>query len=60
MVIIFFIVFIIKITSDIQCKDQNKSTGLPRPTGKGERLLLIGCGGPDGWLYYEVIKRKHR
>ena len=26
-------------------------------SGKGERIIILGCGGRDGWVYYEVYKR---
>ena len=40
-----------------QAKDQNLTTGLTRLSGKGERLILIGAGGSDGWANYEIIQR---
>ena len=26
-------------------------------SGKGERIIILGCGGRKGWVYYEVYKR---
>ena len=26
------------------------STGIPRPAGKGPRVIIIGCGSSDGWV----------
>ena len=41
----------------IQAEEQNLSLGLKRMSGKGERIIILGCGGRDGWVYYEVYKR---
>ena len=40
-----------------QAKDKGLTPGLRRVSGKGERLILIGVGGKDGWLKYDVIMR---
>ena len=41
-----------------QAKDQGYTPGFKRTPGKGERLILIGVGGMDGWLKKDIIKRK--
>ena len=40
-----------------QAKDQGLSTGNIKPPGRGERLILIGAGGIDGWEGKDVILR---
>ena len=41
-----------------QANDQGLTNGFKRTPGKGERLILIGAGGMDGWLKKDIIKRK--
>ena len=33
------------------------SLGLKRVSGKGDRILVVGCGGPSGWVNWRVMKR---
>ena len=40
-----------------EAKDQGLTTGTLKPPGRGERLILIGAGGREGWEGSEVIKR---
>ena len=40
-----------------EAKDRNLTTGLIKPPGRGERLILLGAGGREGWEKKEVIKR---
>ena len=41
----------------LQATEQGLSTGIKRRSGKGERVIVVGGGGPDGWVHSEVIKR---
>ena len=41
-----------------QAKSKGLSTGIKRVSGKGDRLLVVGCGGPSGWIDFEVMKRE--
>ena len=41
----------------IQAQQQGLSTGIKRVSGKGDRLLVIGCGGASGWIDWKVWKR---
>ena len=43
-----------------KAKKRKLSPGLKRVSGKGERLILIGVGGKDGWLKWDVIMRSVR
>ena len=47
----------LNVNTSQQAKDQKVTTGLPRFSGKGERLIIIGAGGSDGWTHYEIILR---
>ena len=40
-----------------QAQQQGLSTGIKRVSGKGDRLLVIGCGGASGWIDWKVWKR---
>ena len=40
-----------------EAKDRGLSTGNIKPPGRGERLILIGAGGIDGWEGKDVIDR---
>ena len=40
-----------------EARDQGYTTGVNKPPGRGERLILIGAGGSDGWEHWEVTKR---
>ena len=40
-----------------KAKSRGLSTGIKRVAGKGDRLLVVGCGGPNGWVDFEVSKR---
>ena len=33
------------------------STGVKRESGRGQRVMVLGLGGEEGWIHYEVIKR---
>ena len=33
------------------------STGVKRESGRGQRVMVLGIGGEEGWIHYEVIKR---
>ena len=49
--------FIYIIHHSLKAQERNLSTGLKRLSGKGERIIILGCGGRKGWVYYEVYKR---
>ena len=52
--------YIILITHNpiiFQAKSEGLSTGHKRVAGKGDRLLVIGIGGPNGWVDWQVWKR---
>ena len=40
-----------------EAKDKNLTTGTIKPPGRGERLILLGAGGREGWENKEIIKR---
>ena len=40
-----------------EAKDKGLTPGILRPPGRGERLILIGAGGIEGWEECDVIKR---
>ena len=42
---------------NFQAKERGLSTGIRRVAGKGDRLLVIGIGGPTGWVDWKVWKR---
>ena len=44
----------------LQAQERDLSLGIKRKSGKGERCIVVGIGGPDGFVDYEVIKRSRR
>ena len=44
----------------LQAQERDLSLGIKRKSGKGERCIVIGIGGPNGFVDYEVIKRSRR
>ena len=40
----------------MKARDLGLTTGSKRMAGKGERILLVGAGGAEGWEECEVIK----
>ena len=55
-----YIPFYHNLFSTFKAKKRNLTTGLRRPSGKGERVLILGIGGHDGFENYRVIKRKRK
>ena len=41
----------------LQAKEQNLTTGLKRTTGKGDRVIVVGIGGEDGFVDSKVYLR---
>ena len=40
-----------------KAKEKGLSLGIKRVSGKGDRLLVIGCGSAKGWDSWKVMKR---
>ena len=40
-----------------EAKDAGLTTGNMRPPGRGERLIIVGAGGREGWSRCDVIER---
>ena len=40
----------------MKARELGLTTGSKRMAGKGERILLVGAGGAEGWEECEVIK----
>ena len=40
-----------------EAKDKDLTCGILKPPGRGERLIIIGAGGRDGWEECDVIER---
>ena len=40
-----------------EAKDRGLTTGNIRSPGRGERLIIVGAGGREGWLRCDVIER---
>ena len=47
----------LEIHTNQQAVDRNLTTGLTHVSGKGDRIMLIGAGGKDGWVNYDIIER---
>ena len=42
-----------------QARDRGLTTGVLKPPSRGERLILIGAGGSDGWEYWQTLNHWH-
>ena len=51
--------FLLFFNEIFQAQDRGLSLGIKRRSGKGERCIVVGIGGPDGWVEdgWEVYKR---
>ena len=41
----------------LQAKQHGLSAGVKREAGRGERVMILGMGGEEGWIHLQVIKR---
>ena len=42
----------------LQAKERDLSTGLKREAGRGDRVIVVGVGGEDGFVHTQVFERK--
>ena len=44
----------------LQAQERDLSLGVKRKSGKGERCIVIGIGGPEGWIDWDVLMRSRK
>ena len=46
-----------KLNQIFQAKQRGLSAGVRREAGRGQRVMVMGIGGEEGWIHLKVIKR---